>query len=612
MASPGVLYLDVDDEITSAAARIRRTEATRVALVLPYGSRVATSRINFRLLARDALLHEKRLSIVAPDGATRALAASAGLPVFATVAEYDSSLVEEDRAAVGSVSAPPASADDSPTMVVPVAGAAAGAAGPAGAAAQSDVQAVTTAPAPRPLREPTGTPTPRPVTATPPARRPAEPEPLRARSIPVFGGGRAALPRVPVLVAAAVLGLVLLVGGVGAWLLLPSATIVVTPHERLVGPQTLSIIADTTATEPDAEAGVVPAERITLPVTASGTFESTGVRTEETRAEGRVTFTSYDTRGPNRIPAGSVIATEGGIRFRTLRDVTLPRADIVPPTSVSPTTASVAVEAVRVGPDANVPANAISLVPANEDPVITKVRNGEPTSGGSRTEFPIVAQADIDAALAALNEQLQATFREQLDDPTVAPPGAVVFPETALLGTVTPTTDPATLLDAEQETFELAVEAEGTVIAVNPDPVQQIAQTRLESLVAPGNVLVDGSVRIEPGTPVVEGQEISFPVAVRAAQVAIPDAAELKSLVMGRTADEAEELLAEYGEVEVTLWPDWVSSVPTMDGRVTVEVGTPIPAEEPDPTAAPSLEPEPTLEPSGSPSPASSAPSASP
>src|SRR5688572_10624848 len=92
----GIIYLDIDDEITSAAARIRSTEGSRVAVVLPYGSRVATSRINFRLLARDALTNGKRLSIVAGDGATRALAASAGLPIFATVGEYESSS-EEDR-----------------------------------------------------------------------------------------------------------------------------------------------------------------------------------------------------------------------------------------------------------------------------------------------------------------------------------------------------------------------------------------------------------------------------------------------------------------------------------------------------------------------------------
>ena len=60
-----VLYLDIDDEITTAAARVRGAEGTRVAMVLPNGSRVATSRINFRLLARDATLNGKRLSIVA-------------------------------------------------------------------------------------------------------------------------------------------------------------------------------------------------------------------------------------------------------------------------------------------------------------------------------------------------------------------------------------------------------------------------------------------------------------------------------------------------------------------------------------------------------------------
>ena len=64
----GISYLDIDDEITSAAARIRSTEGSRVAVVLPYGSRVATSRINSRLLARDALTNGKRLSIVAGDG----------------------------------------------------------------------------------------------------------------------------------------------------------------------------------------------------------------------------------------------------------------------------------------------------------------------------------------------------------------------------------------------------------------------------------------------------------------------------------------------------------------------------------------------------------------
>jgi hypothetical protein len=178
-----------------------------------------------------------------------------------------------------------------------------------------------------------------------------------------------------------------------------------------------------------------------------------------------------------------------------------------------------------------------------------------------------------------------------------------------VLGTPTATTDPATLVDAEQETFELGLTAQGTVVAVDPAPVEDIARTRLEGLVAPGNELVEGSVRIEPGPPEVDGQQVTFPVSVRASQVSIPDPAELKALVLGQPQADAETLLAPYGDVDVRLWPDWVSSVPTLDGRVAVEVATPIPADEPAVTPAPSPTPSPSERPWPAPS---GAPSAAP
>src|SRR4029079_13106511 len=68
------------------------SDSPRIAVVLPYGSRVATAPINFRLLSRDAPDHDKRLCVVIGDPATRALAASAGLAVFASVAEYESAM----------------------------------------------------------------------------------------------------------------------------------------------------------------------------------------------------------------------------------------------------------------------------------------------------------------------------------------------------------------------------------------------------------------------------------------------------------------------------------------------------------------------------------------
>src|SRR5215218_5084223 len=106
MAS-GTIYLDVDDEITSAAQRIRGSSTTKVALVVPGGSRIATSRMNFRLLSREAVVNNRRLSIVAGDPATRALAASAGLPVFANVAEYDAAIGAGGGGDGGGATTPP-------------------------------------------------------------------------------------------------------------------------------------------------------------------------------------------------------------------------------------------------------------------------------------------------------------------------------------------------------------------------------------------------------------------------------------------------------------------------------------------------------------------------
>src|SRR3954465_3203925 len=100
-----IVYLDVDDEIPSPAARIRGATDKRVALVLPFGSRLATSRINFRLLAREAMRPGRRVGIGAPGAAARAIPASAGLPVFHSVDEYDGSV---DGGAVAKPQAPKA------------------------------------------------------------------------------------------------------------------------------------------------------------------------------------------------------------------------------------------------------------------------------------------------------------------------------------------------------------------------------------------------------------------------------------------------------------------------------------------------------------------------
>jgi hypothetical protein len=592
----GTVFLDVDDEITSAAARIRGSEATKVALVVPHGSRISTSRMNFRLLSREAVVNNRRLSIVAADPATRALAASAGLPVYATVAEFDSAAVGPESSASAAEPAPVAAAPDpspepepsttggpgetarskkrprkspadktqgsgGPAMpVVTSAGTAAAAAGTAGAtgtaAATGGSAAAQRAGADTGPRAPQF-----PVAPSQPTRIPA-------------AGGRS-LPRLttPTVAAAAAILLAIVVAGVGAFLFLPAAEMTVTPREEPVGPISLVVRADPDATAPDSTAGneVVPAIRLQVPVEVSDTFATTGRRVEEKAATGSVTFRNKDFTSTNTIPGGSTVSTQGGVKFKTVRAVTVPKAKLVGLTIV-PSEADVGITAVKPGLAGNVEPNTITVIPAGEDPVTLDVRNKRATSGGTHEEFPRVDQKEVDAALAELRSKLTDAFNEEIDAGAGAPAEATLFRETATLGEPEPTVDPATIVGTAVESFDLGLTATGAVIAVNAGPVSQIAETRLLSNIGPDFRLVEGSLNIVPGNPTVVGDQVSFPVTAKAARVRLLDPRDLLQRVKGQSIERARAILGEFGDVEISTWPDWVSSIPTMDSRVTIVI----------------------------------------
>ena len=608
----GIVYLDVDDEITSAAQRIRSASGTKVALVVPYGSRIATSRMNFRLLSREALVSSKRLSIVSGDAGSRSLAASAGLPVFGSVGEYESTLTRpseppaESPAPSASLAAPPdapasspPAARDSPltasatvvgppdpvggpsmparksqrpkrpapdldaTMAVTTGIAAAGAAAASSTARVTSASSAAAPPFEQPLPQP-----PRDAVRQRNDRDAADAD---ANSRPRSAAGRRT--RAPLLAAVGLVGLAAIVGAVGAYVFLPSASIRLTPRHEPIGPIPISVAADPDATEVDVTNGIVPAVRIDVPVEASTTFETTGTHVELSASSGAVRFENYDPTASNTIVSGSIVATEGGVRFRTLATVTLPKAIIIPPTTITPSSRTVGVEAVKDAPAGSVPANSIRNVPQGENPVVLKVNNPNPTRGGARTETPEITKDEVDEAVVAVRADLQKAFEDAIESGAGAPAGTTLFPETAVLGEPVVDGDPQALVGGPAPTFDIRVTAAGSVIAVDPTPVESIAEVRLSDAVGTDHRLVDGSVDIEVGEGSVgEDGQVTFEATARATRVAVVDATALRELVKGRTAGEAQAALAPFGEAVVVLWPDWVTTVPTMESRLELTV----------------------------------------
>jgi hypothetical protein len=182
----------------------------------------------------------------------------------------------------------------------------------------------------------------------------------------------------------------------------------------------------------------------------------------------------------------------------------------------------------------------------------------------------------------------------------MAPGDATVFPETAVLGTATPTVASADLVGQEVDSFELGMSATGTAIAVDPAPVATLAEKQLLDTLDASHQLVADSVDVHVGNAIVAGQSVSFPVTATAAQVAILDAAALKQQILGMTPAEAQAALARYGTTKVTLWPDWAGSIPGFANRVELTIDHAVPIEQASPSLSPTLNPTPTPSPSPS------------
>ena len=153
---------------------------------------------------------------------------------------------------------------------------------------------------------------------------------------PSRGGSR----RTPIAIGLAVLALALLVGAVGAYLFLPSASIIVTPKSETLGPIQVTVVADPTTTEPDVEAGTVPGRGPERRCHDQRHVPGDRQASRGDAAKGTVQFRNVDFTASNTIAGGSIVSTAGGIRFRTNETVTVGAATLVG-LQIVPKTASV-------------------------------------------------------------------------------------------------------------------------------------------------------------------------------------------------------------------------------------------------------------------------------
>lgn len=598
-----ICYLDPEDEITGAVARLRAVGDGEAVLVLPPGSRIATSRINFRLLAREA--EQNRLSLVAvsDEPGVRALAISAGLPAYDSIAAAQAGLAEfrrqdqrlAERVRGGSAKPGHGGDDQAPRSTPPAPGPAA--ATPAAPPRELLAPAPEVRPADRGAADGGVSGDTQPLVAVGP--RTGQPaDATRVLTIPAIEAERRSLPargeeRVEVVAAddvlegshpprrwrrrwaytplVTVLLLLALVGvaAYGAYTLVPTASVTIRPHLTAVGPVSSDVVADVRVAVVDPGEGVIPAQQLQVPLSVSGEFTATGSRVTTTRASGSVRFTSQNTLSEVPIPAGTLVATAGGLEFETTADRVVPRAVFATGTEGE---VDAPVRAVRAGPRGNVAAGAITVLPNVIAEQLVRVTNPQPTSGGERRQTTVVSADDYQAARAELIDLLDAQLVDVLADPETTPRGLIVYPASAEIGEATSDQPQSELVNRATEAFSLTVTATATVLAVNEAQVDEVIVEQLRALVPPDSTLVDDSVEATHTPGEVAGNLIVFSASANGRAYRVPDRDTLVAEIRGLPVSEAREIIGRYGTSELTVWPDFVDRVPDQPARINLTI----------------------------------------
>jgi hypothetical protein len=561
-----VWYLDLDDEITDAVARLRAAKDDKVVLVIPPGSRIGTGRINFRLLAREAETRGLTVALVSSDPQVRALGASAGLTAHARVTDAERALgleVDEESTGTRASAVPPAARVA--TAVSTTADPAADEAAAVGKVRRGGLlhrrregYAVTPRTATAAAGEETGAVTVIPYGPGDGARI-VRRGPSTRRRVATWG------------TRGAIIGALAAGALYVAYLTVPTATVTLTPGTSTYGPEQTSIVASPNTPVVDVVTGAIPAEWYKIPLIKSGTFDATGRDEVTTFAKGKVSFVSKNTILEMTIPEGTRVATADGREYKTLQSLLLDKWDGEGPKPRG----EVPVQAIRRGKDGNTGAETISVVKGGLSRLAINVNNPEPITGGDRFFRQVVTTKDCNAARAALVTELEADLAVAAAEPGT--PGLTRYPESATLAEVALTPTCEELVDSSPEagTFELKAQTTGTVLEVDESALEEVAAQHVQLEIDPSTQIEPGSVTAaRAGEPVVEADRVTFPMAVTALVTLPWDAAAIKQEIAGKPVSAAKELLSKYGTATLTMWPDFVPNVPTDAGRISLIIPT--------------------------------------
>lgn len=359
--------------------------------------------------------------------------------------------------------------------------------------------------------------------------------------------------------------LVALLLGVFARFVLPAATITLRPGVAPVSVVS-SLVANPDLEQSDLQSGQIKGRLIESIIEEVGSATTTGSLQKPTLlASGQVTFSNLGTAAV-RVPAGTIVSTGTGtpVSFRTTSDAELPGG--------VGQRVNVFVEALEPGIDGNVRANTITNI---DGPLRFRARVSNPngTGGGGSELVRAVTQEDKDRLLAETVARAEARAAETLRTELQA--GEWLPDESVQTVVIAQAFDQYNDDEADQVTLTVRLLAQG--VAVNEAEARDVLQSAVQAQIPAEGKLVANSLTASrmPGAESVD-RGVQFTVTVNATYVVPIEPSEVRSLVAGKSVEEATAALQERWNLaappEFYRDPEWLASLPALPSRIQVRV----------------------------------------
>lgn len=550
------LYLEADEDITSAIDKLKKSSAGSVQIVVPKRSTMLQSIINLKLLKKAAEAAGKELVLVTGDRIASDLAARVGLAVAPSlgakpvIAEAD---MPEDLKS-GEEVIEEGDEPDAPPMPEPPA-------------------------KPQPSKKPLLFKS-KEVGAEPPdaATDDSDAAPADVSSTPKAAKKRPKVPNFNLLQRRAMwvgLAVFLVVGYTAAMYFFTSAKVVLYANGTKSDIDT-TFTVDPNRSQSDPAGGILAGQTVTVSKDLSGSFTPTGKKDVGTKASGTMTISNcYDANSHTFVAGTRFVAPDGSL-FRSTSDITVPGGQGSFFGCTTPGTATVNVQADQNGDNYNEAPATYTMpgLPASEqtgqNAIIAK---GGQMSGGTSKTVTVVQQSDVDGAKADLLSKDKDNSARDLKGKM---PSGYVGLDASQASNVTSVTS-APDINAEGDTATLTLKVTYTELAVKQSDYQAVVEAQEQKQIGDSNQIYDNGMagaQVTATDKDTSGRQ-TFHFTTEAYSGTKLDTKAIAGALAGKKFGDAADAAKRYpgvSDASISLWPGWATNLPSRTGKIQVTI----------------------------------------